>query len=105
MAQLKNGIFPLQLEVGRWTNKAVEDRLCLICNNGTLGDDEYYLFHCNFYFGECQDFYNYMKNNILNFNNLSIEQKLQTVMTKEYVLIFSKYLWKIYQIRQNKLFV
>ncbi len=28
-----------------------------------------------------------MKNNILNFNNLSIEQKLQTVMTKEYVQI------------------
>ncbi len=44
-----------------------------------------------------------MKNNILNFNNLSIEQKLQTVMTKEYVQIFSKYLWEIYQMRQNKL--
>ncbi len=50
-------------------------------------------------------FYNYMKNNILNFNNLSIEQKLQTVMTKEYVQTFSKYLWNIYQMRQNKLFV
>ncbi len=38
----------------------------------------------NFYYGERQDFYNYMKNDIPNFNNLSIEQKLQTVMTKEY---------------------
>ncbi len=46
-----------------------------------------------------------MKNNIQNFNNLSIEQKLQTLMTKKYVQIFSKYLWKIYQMRQNKLFV
>ncbi len=45
-----------------------------------------------------------MKNNILNFNNLLIEHKLQTVMTK-YVQIFSKYLFKIYQMRQNKLFV
>ncbi len=36
---------------------------------------------------------------------LLIEQKLQTVMTKEYVQIFSKYLWKIYQMRQMKLFV
>ncbi len=50
-------------------------------------------------------FFNYM-NNFPNFNDLSIEQKLQTVMTKEYILqIFSKYLWKIYQMRQNKLFV
>ncbi len=36
LAQLRNGILPLQLEVGRWTNKAVEERLCLICNNGTV---------------------------------------------------------------------
>ncbi len=46
-----------------------------------------------------------MKNNIPNFNNLSVELKLQTVMTKEYVQIFSKYLSKIYQMRQNKPFV
>ncbi len=62
----------------------------LICNNGTVEDEEHFLFHCNFYYGEQQDFYNYMKNNIPNFNNLSIEQKLQIVMTKEYVQIFSK---------------
>ncbi len=92
LAQLRNDILPLQLEVGRWTNKAVEEELCLICNNGTVEDEEHFLFYCNFYYGEHQDFYNYMKNNIANFNNLSIEQKLQTVMTKEYVQIFSKYL-------------
>ncbi len=82
LSQLRNGILPLQLEVGRWINKAIEERLCLICNNGTVEDEEHFLFHCNFYYGECQYFYNYMKNNIQNFNNLSIEQKLQTVMTK-----------------------
>ncbi len=105
LAQLINGILPLQLKVGRWWNKAIEDRLCLICNNGTVEDEEHFLFHCIFHYGECQDVYNYMKNNIPNFNNLSIEQKLQTVMTEEYVQIFSKYLCKIYQMRQNKLFV
>ncbi len=46
-----------------------------------------------------------MKNNILNFNNLSIEHKQQTVITKEYVQIFIKYFLKIYQMRQYKLFV
>ncbi len=73
LAQLRNGILTLQLEVGRWINKAVEGRLCLICNNGTVEVEEYFIFHCNFYYCECQDFYNYMKNNIPNFNNLSIE--------------------------------
>ncbi len=46
-----------------------------------------------------------MKKSIPNFNNLLIEQKLQIVMTKEYVQIFNKYLWKIYQMGQNKIFV
>ncbi len=105
LAQLRNSILPLQLEVGRWINKAIEELLCLICNNGTVEDEEHFHFHSNFYYGERQDFKNYMKNNIPNFNNLSIEQKLQTVMTKEYVQIFSKYICKICQMRQNKLFV
>ncbi len=90
LTQLRNGILPLKLEVVRWINKAVQERLCLICNNGTVEDKEHFLFHCNFYYGERQDFNNYMKNNIPNFNNLSIEQKLQTVMTKTYGQIFSK---------------
>ncbi len=30
---------------------------------------QHFLFHCNFYYGECQEFYNYMKNNIPNFIN------------------------------------
>ncbi len=65
--------------LGRWTNN-----LILICNNGTVEDEEHFLLHCNFY--QRQDVYNYMKNNIPNFNNLSKEQKLQTIITKEYVV-------------------
>ncbi len=43
LAQLRNGILALQLEVGRWINKAVEEWLCLICNNGTVEDEEHFL--------------------------------------------------------------
>ncbi len=50
LAQLRNCILPLQLEVGRWINKAIEERICLICNNGTVEDEEHFLFHCNFYY-------------------------------------------------------
>ncbi len=68
--------------VASYTNQF---NILLIYNNGTVEDEEHIHFHCNFYYGERQDFYSYMKNNIPNFNNLSIEQKLQTVMTEEYV--------------------
>ncbi len=70
ISKLRKGILPLQPEVGRLTNKTVEDRLCLICNYGTEEDEEHFIFHCNFYYGEHENVYNYMKNNIPNFNNL-----------------------------------
>ncbi len=47
LAQLRNGILPLQLELGRCTNKAVEDQLCLICINDCVEDEEHFPFHCN----------------------------------------------------------
>ncbi len=31
LTQLRNGILSLQLELGRWINKAIEERLFLIC--------------------------------------------------------------------------
>jgi len=105
LAQLRTGILPLQLEVGRWTNKPVEERLCLICNNGYVEDEVHFLFCCNSYDCERQDFYNYMTNTTPNFIDMSSEQKLQLSMTKEHVQIFSKYLCNIYQMRQRKLFI
>ncbi len=44
LAQLRNGILPLQLKVGRRINKAIEERLYLICNNGTAEDEEHLFF-------------------------------------------------------------
>ncbi len=44
LAQLRNDILPLQLELGRWINKAIEEGLCLICNNSTVEDEERFLF-------------------------------------------------------------
>ncbi len=56
LAQLRNGILPLQLEVGRWINKAVEERFFLICNNSTVEYEEHLPCHCNFYYSGCPGF-------------------------------------------------
>ncbi len=34
----RNGIFPLQIEVGRWANTTIGDRLCLACNESLMED-------------------------------------------------------------------
>ncbi len=44
LTQLRNSILPLQLEVGRWKNKVVEEQHCLICNNGTVENEVHFLF-------------------------------------------------------------
>ncbi len=49
LAQFRSGILPLQIEVGRWANKNVEERLCLVCNEGLVEDEQHFIFHCYYY--------------------------------------------------------
>ncbi len=49
LAQFRSGILPLEIEVGRWANKNVEERLCLVCNEGLVKDELHFIFHCNYY--------------------------------------------------------
>ena len=51
----------LPVENGRWKHIARENRICLLCNNGEIGDECHYLFKCQ-YFGNQRK--NYIKKNI-----------------------------------------
>ena len=39
-------MLPLQLEVGRFANIKLEDRMCQICKSGTVEDELHFLFGC-----------------------------------------------------------
>ncbi len=56
-AQFRSGILPLQVEVGRWANKNLEERLCLVCNEGLVEDVQHFIFHCNYYNPKRCDFF------------------------------------------------
>ncbi len=45
LAQLRSGILPLQIEVEKWANKDVEERLCLVCYEGLVEDEQHFIFH------------------------------------------------------------
>ncbi len=49
LAQFRSGIPQLQIEVTKWANKNVEERLCLVCNEGLVEDEQHFIFHCNYY--------------------------------------------------------
>jgi hypothetical protein len=46
LAQLRFGILPIHLETGRFNRKPLEERLCYICNNNEIEDEEHFLLKC-----------------------------------------------------------
>ena len=105
LAQFRCGILPLQIEVGRWSNKNEEDRVCLVCNSGLVESENHFVFTCEHYNLERAEFFTSIKNSYPGFSDLPDIDKLQLFMTKECVQQFSKYLHNIFQMRQMKIFV
>ncbi len=72
----------IQIEVGRWTNKNVEDRLCLVCNEGLVEDYQHFIFHCNYYNSKRCDIFAHMSKSVPNFMDLT--------EMKSYIFLCSK---------------
>ncbi len=49
LAQLRLGILPLHLETGRFRNKKVEGKICLICNLQYVENEEHFIYVCTTY--------------------------------------------------------
>ncbi len=89
--------------VGRWANKNVEERLCLVCNEGLVEDEQHFIFHCNNYNPKRCDFLAHMTKSVPNFMDLTEDAKLHVFMFKGNVQEFSKYMCNIYEMRQEKI--
>ena len=49
MAQLRCGILPLRIETGRYTRESPAERLCKLCDDAAIEDDEHFVLNCSFY--------------------------------------------------------
>ena len=49
MAQFRAGILPLEIEVGRYRNVPLSERICRMCNSGQVEDDYHFLCVCERY--------------------------------------------------------
>ncbi len=105
LAQFRSGILPLQIEVGRWANTNVEERLCIVCNEGLVKYEQHFTFHCNYYNPKRCDLVASMTKSVPNFMDLTEDEKLHILMFKEHVQEFSKYMCNIYGMRQEKTFI
>ncbi len=105
LAQFRSGIQPLDIEIGRWANKNIEERLCLLCNEGLVEDEQHFIFHCNYYNPKRCDLFAHMTKSLPNFMDLMEDEKLHMFMFKENVQEFSKYMCHIYEIGQEEIFI
>ena len=46
MARLRTGSSDLRIETGRWTGAQEVDRLCLVCGQGAIENEEHLLLEC-----------------------------------------------------------
>ena len=49
LAQFRSGILPLGVEVGRYTNVPLDERLCSLCNANAVEDELHFLCSCSLY--------------------------------------------------------
>ena len=101
VAQLRSGILPLQVEVGRWQGIPVEERICPVCNLNQVEDECHFLFECNNYDVERRSLYTKLSDD---FENLSMSNKFEVLMSRQSIHLFSEYLSYLYKKRQSALY-
>ena len=69
LSQLRCSILPIQIELGRFNNLKIEDRICPICNSGSVETEFHLLFACPKYEFTREEFYRQLDINIDDYDN------------------------------------
>ncbi len=81
-----------------------EDRLCKACNNNQFENEYHFIFYCNAYSTLRTTFYHLISSVMPTYIDNNDEDKLNLLMNKKHINLFSRYIWDIYKIRQDILF-
>ena len=100
LAQLRAGILPLQVELGRFRNIKLEDRICTLCTANTVEDEYHMLFYCDLYTEERRMFTEQMPND---WTELQESLKLKTLF-KNHSRKLSKYASRLLNKHQDNMF-
>jgi hypothetical protein len=60
IAQIRSGVLPLKVEVGRFMQKKLEERNCDICKSDNIEDEMHFIFTCPMYEVLRKDFFTYV---------------------------------------------
>ena len=99
LAQLRLGILPLHIETGRFQNKKLEDRVCTICNSGAVESEYHFLFYCNYYKKQRDQFYQEISLPFISTDG----EKLQ-FLSLNYTRKFARFVCQIFSLRKDKIY-
>lgn len=85
-AKFRCGVAPIGIELGRYTNIPVNDRICRQCNNGSIESESHVLLDCILYQDIRDSLFVSLSSQIVNFNASTDKDKLCHILSGEYCL-------------------
>ncbi len=103
LAQFRLGILPLNIEIGRYSNMPVNERLCKLCNTNNVENEYHFLLTCPVYKEIRQKLFNNISRRNEEFSQLDTMQQFVKINT-EYHKFLALYLNEAWQKRQSVLY-
>ena len=77
------GVAPLNIEIGRYSNTPIENRLCNICNENVIEDEKHFLMSCPVYDNLRSVLMDKANTIVESFNELSENEKFIELLSNE----------------------
>ena len=85
IARMRNGTFPLNVELGRYRRIPLNRRICDLCNND-IETELHFLCYCDQYENERSILFNYIyRKTGINITRLSDDRKLMVILSNEHI--------------------
>jgi len=105
LAKLRSGVLPLEIETGRWRGVPADERLCMLCNDGSVEDEYHFVLECDKYREKRIAFVNMIVNTFPDFNDVSPSEKWTILMCEAIVNHTARFVSEIYEIRNANLYM
>ena len=104
MIKLKCGVLPLALEIGRFSNTDVEDRVCRVCNGNVIEDEVHMTSVCSALENERTMFKEEAKA-IVNLDNFKGMEYLHRILQPDLLKLTAKHIVTMMERRRDILYV
>ena len=109
LSKIRLSAHTLEIEKGRYVKINKEDRLCKICLNGSIEDENHFIWHCSKYKTEREIFKSKLStfpsfNKIMQSNDIVLKKLLKS-NCKSSLKLFSSFIFQITEIRKKSLVI